>query len=303
MTQDRQASAPLALAAIVTCAVIWGTTWYAITWQLGAVAPVVSVVVRFALASVVLFAACLALRLPIRLNRAQHLACLGQGAFAFSISYAFVYAAETRVTSAIVAVIFAALAFLNLGLFRVAAGQKAAPQAWLGAGLGVIGVAVLSGGEVLGAGLDREALIGVGFAIVGVCAAAGGNYFAWRSQQAQAAIVPGTAWAMAYGAGLLALFALLTGVDWRIEWSLGYALSLIYLSLFGSVAAFLIYFWLARARGYALSSYVSALTPPLALLISVMFEGARFHPIALLGLALVVGGQLCLIRAPRVSAT
>ena len=39
------------LAAIVVCTLAWGTTWYAITLQLGDVDPVVSVVYRFALAS------------------------------------------------------------------------------------------------------------------------------------------------------------------------------------------------------------------------------------------------------------
>ena len=46
--------AVLALGGIGVCALIWGTTWYAITFQLGAVDPVVSVVMRFAIAAAVL---------------------------------------------------------------------------------------------------------------------------------------------------------------------------------------------------------------------------------------------------------
>ena len=41
-------------------ALIWGSTWHAITWQLGAVAPEVSVVYRFAAASLLLALGCVA---------------------------------------------------------------------------------------------------------------------------------------------------------------------------------------------------------------------------------------------------
>ncbi len=46
------------------CVAIWGSTWHAITYQLGEVAPEVSVLYRYILASALLFAFCLARRLP-----------------------------------------------------------------------------------------------------------------------------------------------------------------------------------------------------------------------------------------------
>jgi drug/metabolite transporter (DMT)-like permease len=292
-----------AIGGVALCALIWGTTWYGITLQLGQVAPLASIVWRFGLAALLIFAGCLLTRRSVRLTLNQHLAALGQGAFAFSISYSFTYAAEGRIPSAVVAVIFAALAFLNLILFRVAAGQRAALASWGGAALGVVGVAVLSGSEVLGAGLDAASAAGVGFALTAVTASAFGNYFAWRGQNAGSAVIPSTAWAMAYGAGLLALFGLATGVEWSIEPTFTYVGSLLYLAVFGSVIAFVVYFTIARTRGYALASYISALTPPIAMLVSVLFENAHFGWPALAGLALVLAGQVLLIRAPRVSAT
>ncbi|WP_226634089.1 DMT family transporter [Brevundimonas poindexterae] len=289
------------VAGIAVCALIWGTTWYAITLQLGPVAPTVSVVWRFGLAALVLFAFCLATRRRVRLNRVQHLAALGQGAFVFALSYGFVYASEERVPSAVVAVIFAGLAFVNLVLFRLVAGQKASRLAWVGSALGLVGVAVLSGSEILGSSMTSAAGLGVGMACIAVLSSALGNYFAWRGQVAGAAVMPATAWAMAYGTAMLALFGLTQGVEWRIEPSFAYVGSLLYLSLMGSVVAFVIYFTIARSRGYGLASYISALTPPIAMLVSVMFEGARFGLPAFAGLALVLAGQVLLIRAPKVS--
>ncbi len=286
---------------IAVCALIWGTTWYAITLQLGPVAPTVSIVWRFGLAALALFVFCLVTRRPIGLNRPQHLAALGQGAFVFAISYGFVYASEERVPSAVVAVIFAGLAFINLVLFRVIAGQKASRLAWGGAALGLVGVAVLSGSEILGSEMTGAAGLGVGMAALAVLSSAVGNYFAWKGQIAGAAVMPATAWAMAYGTAMLAIFGLTQGVEWTIEPTVSYIGSLLYLSLLGSVVAFVIYFSIARSRGYALASYISALTPPIAMLVSVLFEGASFGLTALFGLALVLAGQVLLIRAPKVS--
>ena len=73
----------LAIGGVALCAVIWGTTWYAITLQLGTVAPLASIVWRFGLAAVLIFAGCLVTRRSLRLTRNQHLAALGQGVFAF----------------------------------------------------------------------------------------------------------------------------------------------------------------------------------------------------------------------------
>ena len=289
----------LAIGGVGLCAAIWGTTWYAITLQLGQVAPLASIVWRFGLASALLFAGCVIARLPLRLTRAQHLAALGQGVFAFSISYSFTYASEGLVASAIVAVTFASLTFINLVLFRVLVGQKAAAASWGGAVLGLVGVAVLSGGEVLGAGFDQRAALGVGLALIATTASAFGNFFAWKGQQHGSQAIPATAWAMAYGTGLLVIYGLATGVEFTIDPNITYVGSLLYLSVFGSVIAFGLYFTIARMIGYALASYVSALTPPVAMLVSVLFEGAHFGWSALVGLLLVLSGQALMIRAPR----
>lgn len=289
----------LALMGVAACAVIWGTTWYAITWQLGVVDSIASVTWRFGLAAIVLFVVLLALRRPIALTRRQHFEAMGQGAFVFAVSYAFTYAAEAHVTSAIVAVVFASMAFSNLVMFRLIERQKAAPAAWFAAGLGLLGVTVLSGGELLGARLGPEALLGIGLAVLAMSSSTFGNWFSWRNQEAGAAVMPATAWAMAYGTAMLAVYGLATGVQFTIDPSPGYLISLAYLSVVGSVAAFVIYFTVAKSRGFAFASYISALTPLIATLMSVLFEGARFGWTALVGLALVLSGQVLLSRAPK----
>ncbi len=291
----------LDLAAIAICTLAWGTTWFAITLQLGVVDPVVSIVYRFALAAVLLFAWCVLRKQSLALTRAQHLAAFGVGLFTFAIDYAFVYWAEERVTSAVVAVVFAALEFVNLAGVRVVFGQRAPAVAWAAAGLGIAGVALLSWEEIVTAQMGQRALFGVGLTFAGVFAAAAGNVYARRAELVGAGVAPLTGWAMFYGSALLALFAVATGRVWSFEPSWSYVLSLLHLSVVGSVIAFLLYYGLARRRGYATASYIAALTPPLAMLISSLFEGKTWGMLALGGIALVIAGQWLLLRAKRAS--
>lgn len=285
--------------AISFCTLAWGTTWFAITLQLGVVDPVVSITYRFALAAALLFAWCVLRRQTLKLSRAQHLAALGIGMFTFAIDYAFVYWAEERVTSAVVAVVFAAMAFINLIVFRIVFRQKAAPLAWFAAGLGVVGVALLSWEELVASNMSPRAWTGIGLTCAGVLAACVGNVYARRAELAGAGVAASTGWAMAYGAGLLALFALFTGRAWTFEFTWPYVLSLLHLSIIGSVIAFLLYYGLARRRGYALASYISALTPPVAMTVSALFEDKTWGLLALGGVGLVLLGQVLLMRARR----
>ena len=226
------------LAAIVVCTLAWGTTWFAITKQLGVVDPVVSVTYRFALAAVLLFAWGALRREKLALTRAQHFAALGVGFFTFAVDYSFVYWAEERVTSAVVAVVFASMAFMNLVVFRFAFGQRAPLLAWAAGGLGVLGVGFLSWEEISSAELSNRALAGIGLTLAGVLSAAIGNVYARKGEMAGAGVIASTGWAMAYGAAMLAVFAVATGKTWAFEFTAPYMLSLLHLTLVEAVIAF-----------------------------------------------------------------
>ncbi|MGE0827980.1 MAG: DMT family transporter [Hyphomonadaceae bacterium] len=289
----------LDIASILICAVAWGTTWFAITLQFGVVDPIVSIVYRFGLAAGLLFIWCLARKEPLALTRPQHWAAFGVGAFTFALDYSLVYSAEERVASGIVAVLFASLAFFNLIAFRFAFGEHGAATTWFAALLGVLGVGVLSWGEIVHANMDARALAGFLMALAAVIVAALGNVFARRGELAGAPVAALSGWAMFYGAALLAAFAIVTGRVWAFELSWRYALSLGYLTIIGSFLAFLLYYGLARRRGYGLASYISALTPPIAMIMSGLFEAKTWGAAAFVGIALVMAGQALLLRTRR----
>jgi len=288
--------AALDVASIAICALIWGTTWYAIRLQLGSVDPIVSVVYRFTLAAALLFAWCALRGLPLALTRQQHAACFGVGLCTFTVDYACLYLAEARITSAVVAVAYGATAFVNLIVFRWLFGQRAALSAWVAAGCGLLGVGMLSWEEITRAHLDQRVIAGLAFSLVAVLTAVLGNACARRAEQAGAPLGAATAWAMAYGAALLSIFVTLSGRAWSFDARATYVLSLLYLTGLGSVVALLLYFGIARRRGYTLAAYVTALTPLIAMLMSSLFEAKSWHALALVGVAFVILGQWLLLR-------
>jgi drug/metabolite transporter (DMT)-like permease len=286
----------LDLTSIVVCAVVWGTTWYAITLQLGVVDPIVSLVYRFGLASALLFVWCALRGERIRLSRPQHRAAAGVGLFIFTIDYAFTYWAEARIVSAVVAILFAALSFVNLVMFRLIFGQREPRSAWIAAALGTAGVGLLSWSEIVQARLEAPALVGLAMAFVAVLASALGNVFARQGEAAGVPLAASMAWSMGYGTGLLTLFALTTGRPWTFDARAPYVLSLLYLTVIGSVVAFLLYFGVARRRGYSTASYILALTPLLAMAVSTRLEGKRWSAMGIGGVGLVLLGQWLLLR-------
>ena len=69
------------------------------------------------------------------------------------------------------------------------------------------------------------------------------------------------------------------------------SLSLAYLAVCGSVVAFVAYFALLKRVGAGPSSYVGVATPVIALLLSTLFEGYRWTPVAAAGMVLAVVGN------------
>jgi len=278
------------------CTLAWGTTWYAVTLQLGTVDPMVSLVYRFTLASVLLLGWCLVRREPLAMTRRQHAMAAGLGFFGFTLSYAFTYEAERHVVSAVVAVLFASLAFVNLAAFRVLLGQRARTSAWTAAGLGAFGVGLLSWGEIAGARGASGPALGLLLSVAGVLVSAVGNVYAHLGEDAGAPLAPSTAWATVYGTVFLVAFVAGTGRRFGFEPTARYVVSLLYLGAVGSVLAFLLYFRVARSRGYTVASYIFALTPILAMTMSSLFEGKRWSVAGLAGVALVLVGQWLLLR-------
>jgi len=289
-------------ALFLTSTLIWGSTWFAITYQLGVVAPEVSVAYRFALASVSLALWCAITGASLRFSRRNHAFLAAFGATLFGLNYVAVYWAERYVPSGLVAVVFSTIVFMNPIGARFAFGTPLTARTLVAAALGVAGVALLFVPELDAARHGGSAALGIAFALGGTMIATVGNLIAVRNHNAGLPTFPTTAWGMAYGALTAALVATVTGVPWTFEARVGYVASLLYLAVFGSIVAFGAYLTLLKRIGAGPASFVGVATPVIALLLSTLLEGYRWTWVAVLGVVLaVIGNWLALLPARKVA--
>jgi len=275
---------------------IWGSTWLAITFQLGVVPPAVSVVWRFALSALILFVYALSRRLPLSFAARDHVWLAIQGFFMFGFSYVCVYISEQTLASGLVAVVFSIIVFWNILGMRFFFGAPINPLTLFAAALGVAGVVLVFWSDIANFSSSAEAVRGLGFALVGTVAASLGNLAALRNQKNHIPIVPQMAWAMCYGILFIATYAVAAGNTFSFDWSIAYVLSLIYLALFGSVLAFGLYLTLIKRIGVDRAGYVGVAIPIVALLLSTLFEDLRWDVFMVLGVLFCVAGNVLILR-------
>jgi drug/metabolite transporter (DMT)-like permease len=294
---DRRGASDLVLFLLPTC--IWGTTWLAIKFQLGVVAPEVSVTWRFGLASVLLLGWCFARGIPLRFPLRDHLAFILLGLLLFGANYVLVYRSEASLTSGLVAVLSSLMVFWNLLGARILFGT-AAPRAVLtGAVLGVSGVVLLFWPEVtaLRTGGASGQATGIALAVLSSMLASGGTLLSQRLFSRGVAVLPATALGMGWSALTVAAWCAVSGARFAFDARPGYVLSLAYLAAFGSVVAFAAYLTLVGRIGAGRAGYMAVVIPAVAMAVSTVFEGYRWTPGALAGMALVLAGTALVLRA------
>ncbi|MFC5480309.1 DMT family transporter [Massilia suwonensis] len=287
---------------------IWGSTFWAITLQLGEVPPAVSVVYRFALASSVLFVLCIGrgykLQLPWRTQKWVML----QGVATFGLSYICTYQAEEVVVSGLVAVLFALMVFWTPVLSRVFYGTPIAPRTWGAGAVATGGVALLFYHSIGTAWRDVQAggsghfLLGVILALVATIASSAGSIVVGKVREQSGNVMLTTAWSMFWGTALVAVYVLLTGQRFVPPPTASYTLGLLYLSVFGSVIAFLAYFTLINRIGPQKAVYIGVITPVLSVLLSIKLEHYRPGPVEFLGMVLCLGSVAWALLAPAAKA-
>jgi len=283
---------------------IWGSTWFAIKFQLGIVDPSLSLVYRFGLAALLLLIWCSARRLPMKFTAKEHLAIAAQGACLFSINYLLFYWTTGLITSGLVAIIFSTVIVMNIINSAIFLKKPVQGIVLFGALIGLTGITLvfwdeISASRTVSEAAMKDVLRGLGIGLIATLFASLGNILSARNQRQKLPIVQTNAFGMAYGTALMAIFALLKGVPLTFDWSPVYIVSLLYLSIFGSIIAFGAYLTLVGRIGADRAAYATVLFPLVALVISSVYEDFQWTPLALAGVALVLVGNLLVVGRGR----
>ena len=275
---------------------IWGSTWLAITFQLGKVAAEASVFYRFLLAAALIFAYCGVRRLPLAYRAREHLWIALFGLCMFGVSYVFVYYAEEHVVSGLVAVGYSASPLLGLLGMRAFFGTPMTARLIVGSILGFVGITLVFWPEFARLRGDGDTALGAFYTALAVVISAAGAILAQRNQRAGLPLWQTMAWGMLYGSLCALAMALGGGKALDFEPTPAYVLSLLYLAILGSVVAFACYLTLLNRIGAARAGYIGVMVPIVALVISAAFEGFTWQALTWIGIAVSVAGNLIILK-------
>lgn len=265
--------------------VIWGSTWLAIRVVVQDLPPLRAAAIRFLAAAVLLLGLAAAQRRSWPRRKSQWNALLVLSLTIMAVPYGLLFWAEQYVTSSMTAVLFSAMPLL-VAFFTPLMMHKTVPRRAVFALLVAFGGLLMLFSSGLSAS-GRAVLGGVAVLAAVVLSAWSVVYAKDRLQHIDAVISTGLQLLF----GSVALF----WATWAMEshrqavWTRTAVLAMAFLVVFGSCAAFVIYYWLLkRMQPYQLST-ISLITPIIAVL-----EGALLlhEPVPLLmvvAIAVVLG--------------
>ncbi len=283
----------------IIVALIWGSTWYVITGQIGDVPASWSIAWRFALATPAMFLVALVMGKSLKIGRAGHMLAVFIGLTQFCLNFNFVYRAELHLTSGVVAVMFGLLMVPNTLFGRVILGQPVTLRFLLGSGVAIAGIAMLLWHEARLSPLGGNVGLGILLAIGGILAASIANVVQANETGRKLPMVSLLAWSMLYG----------TIIDFGLAWVTAgppvfpdrweYWAGIAWLGLAGSVVTFPLYYTIVREIGAARAAYNSVLVIIVAMLISTFVEGYQWSLLSASGAALALSGMILALRARK----
>lgn len=281
---------------LILVALTWGGSWIAIKFQVGVVPQELSVAYRFGISAAIMFAVVVFTGRRLLFTRREHARFLIAGLMMFSTNYLLFYHAADYVVSGFLALIFSLASIFNIFNSWMFLGFKSPIRVFVGALLGVAGLAIVFLPSMSGDDLGPNPAIGIILAVIATFCFSLGNIASSGYRNSGIPVYSANAYAMAYGAIVMALLAVVTGKPIIFEMTISYSVSLILLAVFSSVLAFAAYITLIGQIGASRAGYVTVVFPIIALGLSTIFEGYQWTLWGGLGLAFLLIGNVVVLR-------
>ena len=276
-------------AAFAACGAIWGSTFLVISIGNDALAPVWAATLRLVAASLLL-AAWTLLR-GQRLPRGAALrAALGYGVAQFGVNLPLLYWGERVVPSGLAAVVYATLPLSSALIARAFRMERLTLAKLAGAVVAFAGVAVLFSSTLHA----RIPPAGLGAILVGATAASLGTVLLKRGPRQDP--FGANAVGCAIGAAISGAISLALGEPHALPTTLAAAWPVIYLTVAGSLGAYVIMSWLVGHWSVTRTSYVTVIVPIIALALGTLVRHERLGPTTAVGTVLVLAGLLIGMR-------
>ena len=284
-----QVSRRLAGIAWLTLCGIWGSTWLAIKLGLRDLPPLTFAGIRFALAGAVLFVIVRVTRTSLPRSRREWILLGYTGLLSITINYALVFWGEQHISSGLAALLSATVPLFGLPLAHQQL-QSEPLTRWKGAGvlLGLLGVAVVFSGE-LGIGGPIALWASAGIILAAFATAHASVLVKAAGTHIEPSVMAGVQ--MIGGCiPLLIVGMAFEGSPLHFHWTPLALACLAYLTVMGSVVAFLLYYWLIRHTTVSGVLMIPLATPFVAVLFGVVFAGETIGWHTAIGGAAIIGG-------------
>jgi drug/metabolite transporter (DMT)-like permease len=280
----------------LTLCAIWGSTWLAIKLGLRDLPPITFAGIRFALAGTVLFAIIGLSGVSFPRSRRDWILLGYTALLTITINYALVFWGEQYISSGLAALLSATVPLFGLPLaHRYLQSEPLTPLKVIGVVLGLLGVAIIFSGE-LGIGGPIALWASVGIIVAALATAHAGVLIKAGGTHIEPSVLAGVQ--MVGGCiPLLVAGIALEGNPLHFHWTPLAIATLSYLTIVGSVIAFLMYYWLIQHTEVSSVLMIPLVTPLVAVLFGVFFGGETvgWHT-ALGGMAIIGGVALTLLR-------
>ena len=286
----------LAFAAIY---LVWGSTYLAIRYAVETIPPLVTAGVRHAIAGSILLA--WAWARGFRPTRPNWVAGCALGALFFLVGHGSLHWAEQYVGSGLAALLIATEPMFILVLAWLMHQQKISRLSALGLGLGVVGVALLTGAELT---VKGSSLLGLLAVMLGSLSWSVGVVISPRLKLPTDALGR-TALPTLCGAIMLLVAAGVTGEFQATHWasiSLKSIFGLGYLITFGSIVAFTSYTWLLQRCPPALVATHTYANPVVAVLLGWLLASEPLTLRVALASVAILGAIVLIRRGERAAA-
>jgi len=273
---------------LVLC-LVWGTTWFFIKIGLEDLPPISFAAARFVLALIILAAIILInkIQLPKTIREWKLLGLTG--ILQFSINYSLVFWSEQHISSGLAAVLQGMIPVFGLALawFHLPE-EKITGLKILAVLLGITGVAIIFIEQLQIKSV--LAFAGCAAIVVGAYAAAHASILikAHGGKIHPAAMLFGQ---MLCGILPLIMYGLIKeGNPISFRWTWQALISILYLTIFGTILAFWLYYWLLSKIESTKAMVISLVTPLIAVIVGGIFLDEKLPPQTVFGGILILAG-------------
>jgi drug/metabolite transporter (DMT)-like permease len=279
----------------ISLCLIWGSTWLAIRVVVRDVPPLQAAAVRFLAAAVLLLTVVFLQKRSWPKDKREWNAIFVLSVTVMAVPYGLLFWAEQYVTSSMTAIFYSAMPMV-VALLTLLITQRKVPRSAVYAMLVAFGALLFLFYDGLSA--TGRGMLGGAAVVFSMVLSAWSVVYAKKRLRDVDSVV-------ATGLQLLCGAVVLFWGMWALEshrhavWTKDALLAMVFLTLFGSAAAFVIYYWLLKTlHPYQLST-VSLVTPVIAVLEGALLWGEQVSLFMLIAVAVVLGSIGVVLRAEK----